>query len=38
MNAAGETWDIVIPFEESRLVKEAKARAMRRLTSTDIGG
>jgi hypothetical protein len=35
LNADDESWDIVSPVEESRLIKRAKARFMSRLASSD---
>jgi hypothetical protein len=35
LNAEEDIWDIVAPFEESRLVKEAKARFMNRSASSN---
>lgn len=35
MNAEEESWDIVTLFEEGRLIREAKARAINRLARID---
>ena len=35
MNAEEDSWDIVAPFEESGLVKEANARFMNRSASSN---
>lgn len=36
MNVEEESWEIIAPIEESRLVKEAKARFMNRLASSEM--
>jgi hypothetical protein len=35
LNVEEDSWEIIAPTEESRLVKEAKARFMNRLASSD---
>lgn len=37
LNEEQDTWDIVTPFEESRLVKEVKARFMNQSANSNTG-